>query len=107
MAKGGIKVYANRHARTWLHNLGWSDEIPSISENNNMPSQSRKCTTCDGETFGPQHDKCIHHMYYDERGRYLGRFADNMRDYFKRHDLHKLTTEQVRAKLKKILVARK
>lgn len=27
-----VKLYSNRDGRTWLHNSGWDDEIPSLTE---------------------------------------------------------------------------
>jgi len=39
------KFYSNRDGKTWLHNKGWNDEIPSLSEDkNNIAKEGEQCS---------------------------------------------------------------
>jgi hypothetical protein len=57
-AKGGESVYKNRQATTWLQNMGWDDEIPSIMEVEQRAI--RKCH-CGEDTMGPKIPFCAEH----------------------------------------------
>ena len=57
-AKGGESVYKNRQAITWIQNLGWDDEIPSIME---VEKKGVRMCFCGRETMGPAFAHCDTH----------------------------------------------
>lgn len=59
-ARGGESIYKNRHSRTYVHNMGWIDEIPSIMEHP-VATGKKKCF-CGKDVHGPRFDYCTEHL---------------------------------------------
>ena len=72
-----------KHPATWLNGECWLDDVGDISE---KPKQHlSKCLYCDREVHGPSFNRCQYHLGVDEKGRLTHSFADEMRDYARRH----------------------
>lgn len=61
LAKGGESIYKNRHSRTYLHNMGWIDEIPTLMEAVKKTDDKKRCY-CGQEVHGPAFDYCTDHL---------------------------------------------
>jgi len=58
-AKGGESIYKNRRAVTYLNNMGWEDEIPSVTER--IRADVKKCF-CGKDVHGPNYGFCAEHL---------------------------------------------
>ena len=71
-----------KHPATWLNGECWLDDVEDIATKST--TQLSKCLYCDREVHGPQFDRCQYHLGIDN-GRLTHSFADEMRDYARRH----------------------
>ena len=83
--------YANRQGKTWLFNLGWTDEIPSITETKSHTEQfvENPCSTqgCNNPIHGPNFKvcgKCLHKN---------GVYDEELRTYLRNNELTKAKGE--------------
>lgn len=60
LAKGGESIYKNRQSRTYIHNMGWYDEIPPIKT---QTTKQGKYCSCGQPVHGPMYDKCTDCLY--------------------------------------------
>lgn len=84
----GLKIYLTRHCATWLNQLGFEDEIPTINETlteHDIVIDRRKCKHCDQPVYGPRFEVCQQHVTVDEGGKLRGAMADEMRAQYKAH----------------------
>lgn len=72
------RFYTNRHGETWINQMGWTDEIPSIQEVNEERLATglihtcghvdkRTGEVCQNQAIGPSVPYCVTH-YPDTRG---------------------------------------
>lgn len=91
------KLYSNRLCTTWLNQMGWRDEIPSISEvQTEAPSTEEKCKHCGSPCHGPAYDVCILHISMDENGRLTKhRYYKELAEYYVKHpEIHGMKNKQ-------------
>ena len=67
----------------WLRAGRWDEQIESHVDRKSQ--KLSKCLYCDREVHGPNFDRCQYHLGVDEKGRLTHSFADEMRDYARRH----------------------
>jgi len=88
LAKGGEAVYKNRQSRTYLHNKGWNDEIPPITEEQKT-SDTTYCQTCNKrEVHGPKFSECSECLTDDK-------YLEDCRKYMRDNGLTKGKDEPV------------
>ena len=85
--------YCNRHARTWLCQMGWDDEIPSIMEYSQELKVGAQCKHCESTVFGPKFDVCEYHLDW-ANGKLSTRNADILRDEYIAHPERKTWTRE-------------
>jgi hypothetical protein len=89
------KFYSNRHAVTWLNQMGWEDEIPGTTEVEELESgneiKAKICChkDCNEPTEGQGIDWCFEH-YPDTLG-----YTKMMKDWLKKHGLWKTKEETI------------
>jgi hypothetical protein len=77
-----IKFYCNRNGATWINQMGWKDEIPSlitdeVKYTESASHQPCKTTGCSNNAIGGAIDVCqaceckTHDIYRDEKREYL------------------------------------
>jgi hypothetical protein len=84
------KFYCNRQCVTWINQMGWEDEIPTLTEIRTDREQieaTGKCKHqgCNSPLHGPRFDVCTHHVSFDEFGKMYGLHTELMRDAYKAH----------------------
>ena len=94
-----IKFYCNRMGASWLNQRGWDDEIPTIEQA--VEDETIHFTICTekGCTFpvhGARYDKCIDHLAREKDGPMM----DELRQYYRDHDLGSKTREEMVALIK-------
>ena len=112
LAKGGMSVYKNYHSRTYLHNNGWIDEIPSLEDKVVVSSNTCHCGQL---VYGASFSECFYHLSFDTNGRirsFLGTSnnkevytqgpVDKLREYYINHkEIKDFNREQSIAFIKK------
>ena len=72
--------YCNRHSKTWLNQMGWDDEIPSISEELQEQAETDLCG-CGQPVHGPRFTKCVDCLAK------AGRYEQDLRNSYRKMGL--------------------
>jgi len=84
LAKGGESVYKNRNGKTWIFNLGWNDNIPSLSVNDTGQNIGVAKCFCGQPVYGSRFTECEYHLSFDKNDRMTTPFTPELRAMHKK-----------------------